>query len=289
MSDPVTSPDPPKELKVNKIQRAGKFKGHDLLVQGRNHLEPTEITAFLKASEDDYFWNSYFILQYWFGCRVSEPALILKEDVSKKEKLIIIRRLKKRGVAGYSEEVHHLSKTLRGCVDRLLEWNEKNGLMENPWLFPSPRKTKKIPKERLGQLRRQDEGWTSISRMSAHNAFKKYAQIANIPENLQHTHVLRHTRATLLLAQGHKVEHVQILLGHANPATTFKYIGVAESLRNKLQGVLEDGMEELAPFMVRTSVRRTAELSRSTESIKDSEFQGEEFIPDELDLDFEEG
>ena len=58
-----------------------------------------------------------------------------------------------------------------------------------------------------------------------------------------YSHVLRHTRATLLLASGVAEEQVQYLLGHSNVQMTRRYLGVAESMRDALNSeVLRKGL-----------------------------------------------
>ncbi len=53
---------------------------------------------------------------------------------------------------------------------------------------------------------------------------EKFVKKANIPENISHPHVLRHTRAIELLRAGIPVTAVQQLLGHASLNTTAMYL-----------------------------------------------------------------
>lgn len=280
-------PDPqPKAPKVNKIAQREAFAGHAVIDEGRKHLEPPELKAFFKEISKDPFWGNYFFITYYFGCRVSEPALILrKQDVSFKDGLIIIRRLKKRDTeSGYKECVYGLTPGLKQVIRNAVGWSRDRSLLGNPWLFPSPRKTWRQPKERQGQLRRLDSGYSAISRMSAHKAFKKAALAAGIPENLCHSHTLRHTRATLMLANGRKPEHVQFLLGHNSLSTTLGYLGVANSMRMRYQveSELGDGFEDISDQFIRKSRRRTAQLSVSPHDVQESEFGAQAVDPELL-------
>jgi integrase/recombinase XerD len=101
----------------------------------------------------------------------------------------------------------------------------------------------------MAKIRRQDEGWRAVSRGTADRKFREAALAAGISFRLAHSHVLRHTRATLLLASGAKEENVQILLGHSSVATTRKYLGVAESLRLRAQTEARLGMGDLGDLM----------------------------------------
>lgn len=252
--------------KVNSLQARGKFTGLDILEQNRSHLEPRELVQFFDALDRDPFWYPYFYIQYYFGCRISEPALLLnKEDISFKNNLVVIRRLKKRdNPNGFSEYVYGLTDGIKKVIKFVREWNKIRGLSDNPFLFPSPRKPRsgKLAKERLGQLRRIDD-FLAISRMSAHTAFKKAAKAASIPEKLRHAHVLRHTRATLMLAAGAPEDHVKFLLGHNSIETTRNYLGEAKSLRMRYQTSAELGFglegSGLEDFGIKT--RREVSLS----------------------------
>lgn len=278
---------PEPKQKVNKIKQRGKFSGFEVIDEKRKHLEPHELRAFFAQVQEDPFWGPYWYLDYYFGCRVSEPALILREDISFKDDLILIRRLKKRNTeSGYSESVYGLTPDLKKVIKRVVNWTKESDLLENPWLFPSPRKTFRQPKERLGQIRRLDSGYSAISRMSAHKAFSRAAAAAGIPERLRHSHTLRHTRATLMLAQGKKPEQVQFLLGHNNLATTLRYIGVAHSLRLRYQvdAELGDGFEDISDQMIRKARRRTAKLAVSSYGVEEGEFGAQGVDPGMLEM-----
>ena len=55
---------------------------------------------------------------------------------------------------------------------------------------------------------------------------KRMARRAGIPEGRVHPHILRHTFATDALRMGVSVPQLQVLLGHARPATTMIYTHV---------------------------------------------------------------
>jgi integrase len=252
------------------IQLRGGFKGQEIVDSQRQHLEPDEVKRLFDVLKPDPYWFGYFRLQYYFGCRISEIALLLKEDVSIEDKGIIIRRLKKRRFplvpfvdekgrkrrrmdktaepgAGFKEHVYSLTPHLQDVVDNVLKVAPK----ENPWLFGSRGSAatrRATPKDRLGQLRRVEaEGrtWRAVSRDTAHTAFVTAAEVANIPERLCHSHVLRHTRATLMLAAGAKPEDVKELLGHASLDITYTYLHVAKSLKLRMDTSAELGLGDV--------------------------------------------
>ena len=214
-------------------------RAREIEQKSREHLEPEELKALWKALRRDAFWFGYFRLQYHFGTRVSEVALVLKEDVSLKTGRIVIRRLKKRDVQdGFHEHVYEMPEKLRNILKEVQPYVHK----DNPWFFGSPYKSKKSHVEsptntgrRMAIIRITDGGWRAVSRSSAENAFKAACQEAKVPKNLSHTHVLRHTRGTLLFAQGAQLSDVQYLLGHTNPKTTQTYVGWAATLKLRAQ------------------------------------------------------
>jgi integrase len=232
-----------KPLRVNTIVRRGYFAGQEIIDKTRMHLEPSELQRFFAYMPVTSFWYPYFFIQYFYGCRLSEPALLLDEDISLDKQQIVIRRLKKVSeAAGYKEHVYPMDPRVLECVKTAQRWKVHREQGDNPFLFPSQRRRAKTGAERLSQLRNID-GWQAVSRFTAHRVFKQISKALKLPDNLQHSHVLRHTRATLLLASGVAEEQVQYLLGHSNVQMTRRYLGVAESVRDTLNSeVLRKGL-----------------------------------------------
>lgn len=246
------------------IKPTGRFRGQEVIDANRKHLEPAEVqrlfTVLREPAVEDRgrvfsfgpFWYGYFAIQYYFGCRVSEVALLLKEDVSFKTEEILIRRLKKRqwkkgddGEAkkvsdGFTESVYWMTPKLVAAVRGALESHDALGVdPKNPWLFGSASARQLgAGTDRLMLLRRTEvDGKTfrAVSRDTADTRFRQAATCARLPLHLRHTHTLRHTRATLALAEGTSEEDVKFLLGHSRIETTRRYLGLAKSLRQRLQ------------------------------------------------------
>ena len=246
------------------IKPTGRFRGQEVIDANRKHLEPSEVRRLFAVLKEPLvedggrrfsfgpFWFGYFAVQYYFGCRVSEVALLLKEDVSFKTKEILIRRLKKRqwkkgedGEAkrvsdGFTESVYGMTDALSEAVQGVLDAHEALGVSsKNPWLFGSGSlRPLGESNDRLMLIRRTEvDGQTfrAVSRDTADSRFRQASTCARVPERLRHTHTLRHTRATLALAEGIPEEDVRFLLGHSRIETTRRYLGVAKSLRLRLQ------------------------------------------------------
>lgn len=220
----------------NSLTPRGHFAGQEIM-RDRQHLDPDELRAFFKALSPTSFWYPYFYIQYFYGCRLSEPALILDEDVSltKRHEQIIIRRLKKaQEESGFREHVYMLDPRVIEVVKTAMAWKEHKKVTENPFLFASNRRrtSDEVGAERLSQLR-NIEGWQSVSRFTAHRVFCKIAKTVKIPENLQHSVVLRHTRAVVLLSSGAVAETVMHVLGHSSMKMTCRYLEVAEIVRGQ--------------------------------------------------------
>ena len=67
--------------------------------------------------------------------------------------------------------------------------------------------------------------------------FYRRAEEAEIPRELSHPHILRHTRAVEMIRAGVPLVTVQVLLGHALSSTTVIYL---ERPRLTLKAILED-------------------------------------------------
>lgn len=245
------------------IKPSGRFRGQEVIDANRKHLEPAEVQRLFTVLREPVvedadkvfnfgpFWYGYFAVQYYFGCRVSEVALLLKEDVSFKTSEILIRRLKKRQFQkrgdevkkvsdGYLECVYGMTPQLADAVRGVFDQHENLGISpKNPWLFGSASaRTLGAGADRMMLIRRTEvdgQTYRAVSRDTTDTRFRQAATCARLPAHLRHTHTLRHTRATLALAEGMTEEDVRFLLGHSRIETTKRYLGIAKSLRLRLQ------------------------------------------------------
>ena len=257
------------------IKPRGYFGGQEVVDAARNHLEPDEVRAFFKTFTPDSasgrtadpYWYGYFRLQFYFGCRVSEPALLLKEDVSFKEKQIVLRRLKKARFAwvqttgedgkkkktmdktaepgsGFVEKVYGLPDQLLNDIKGVLRVAPK----DNPWLFGSRSAAAIVKINEEANRRTHDtkgKAWRAVGRKAAMDRFIKAAAQAGIAEKFRHSHIFRHTRATLLLASGANEWDVFRLLEHSSIDITRRYLHVAEKLRLRMDTTAALGLGDL--------------------------------------------
>lgn len=235
------------------------FLGDALDAHGRQHLEPSELTAFFEAASPHPFWGPYFAIQYYYGARLSEVALIFEADIVLDRRRLLLKRLKKRaGRPSWVEEnfpegvmptTYTIPAKLVDAIKRVRAWKARQGgrVAQSPFLFPSRRVVPAGKKDRLAHLRiAAGPGglYSAVSRSAGHRAFVTFAEEAEIPPALAHSHVLRHTRATLLYAADASAAEVQHLLGHSDEKTTARYIGAAKALKDRFdEKLLERGLE----------------------------------------------
>jgi len=145
-----------------------------------------------------------FEVIYRHGLRRREAALLRWEHVS--EGRVWITRLK-RGRSG--------AYPIHPRTQRLL-WTHQHERTEdeNPYLFTS-----------------RQSGMGPLSPSTIYGLFRRYADLAGIPHERQHPHVLRHSIATHLLESGWDLADVQDWLGQVNIASTQVYAKVTNKRR----------------------------------------------------------
>jgi integrase len=177
-------------------------------------LAATTPLAYLTKEEVERFFSSIpetatrdrvlFDVIYRHGLRRSEAALIRREHLS--DGRIWITRLK----SGISGE-YPIHPTTRRLLWKYLSELGDDGL---PYLFVS----------------RQSDIWP-MSPSTIYGLFRHYAEIAGLPADRQHPHVLRHSIAVHLMNAGWDIADVQDWLGHRDIASTMIYAAVTNKRR----------------------------------------------------------
>lgn len=177
----------------------------------RSRARRTETIKFLTMSETKRLFavikdkrdKAIFLLAYRHGLRASEIGLLRKTDVDLKTLRVMVHRMKGSLSGAHplqADEVKALKAYLRTRSDSL------------PYLFPS-RKGSPIGRGMLDVL------------------IKSYGELAKLPEDKRHFHVLKHSIATHLLDAGADIRFVQDWLGHANIENTVIYATLISSSR----------------------------------------------------------
>jgi site-specific recombinase XerD len=147
--------------------------------------------------------RALFLLAYRHGLRASEVGRLHKTDVDFKQLRIFCHRLK----GSYSGQ-----HTMEPDEVRILKAYLNSREDDSPLLFPS-RRNLPISRQRLDAL------------------MKHYGELAKLPRDKQHFHVLKHTCATHLLETGDDLRFVQDWLGHSNIQNTVIYTHLVSATR----------------------------------------------------------
>lgn len=135
-------------------------------------------------------------LLYGSGLRASELVSLARRAVAGGREFLIVRG------KGDKERLVPLSDRARGALDRWLAMVPG----DSPWLFPS--------------------GKAHLSRVRLFQMLRELAARAGLDPQAVSPHVLRHAFATHLLEGGADLRALQLMLGHADIATTEIYTHV---------------------------------------------------------------
>lgn len=166
------------------------------------YLTPDELRKLFKVIKDKRD-KAIFLIAYRHGLRASEVGLLQKDHVNWKQQRIYISRLK-----GSLDGEH----PMQSDELRILKSYLKTRKDDFPALFVSNR-------------------GTPIRRVMLHYLMKYYAELAGLPSDKRHFHVLKHTIATHLLDTSDDIRFVQDWLGHSNIQNTIIYSQLVSSSR----------------------------------------------------------
>lgn len=155
-------------------------------------------------------------LLYATGMRVTELVTLPLNALSRDMPVLIVRG------KGSKERMVPLSEPAREAIDvyRTVRGDFLKGKADARYLFPSDSKEGHLTRQRVGQL------------------LKALALNAGIDPAKLSPHVLRHAFATHLVSNGADLRAVQLMLGHADIATTQIYTHVLnERLRQLVEQV----------------------------------------------------
>lgn len=181
-------------------------------------LTVSEIQRFLRVinSVRD---RALFTIAYYHGMRVSEIGLLKERDYNKESKQLIISRLKNGRI-----RAHDMKETE---IKYLNAWMSIRGLHgDDTCIFLS----------RQGRV---------ISRRQLDTLMKQYGQLAELPKDKCHFHVLRHSCAVHMIEQDIPVIKVRDWLGHRYLESTLVYANVSDKALSDTANQWHDKLDEI--------------------------------------------
>lgn len=150
---------------------------------------------------------------YATGLRVSEMTRLEVAPFEQRRQTIIITG------KGNKERMVAFTDVALNAAETWLKMREAlPAAVTSPWLFPG-------------------KGDAPISRQKVHQLLKDLAIKAGVDADKVSPHILRHSFATHMLNRGADLRSLQMLLGHADIATTEIYTKTQD---NRLMGLVKD-------------------------------------------------
>jgi integrase len=169
-------------------------------IRSREQLEDMKWSLKRHCSQRDYIM---FLIGINTGLRVSDILKLKTKDLKRKKRITILEGKTKKARTIQLDNIYS-------------EIQEYIKAVESEWLFPSRK------------------GDKPISTIQAYRQLNKAAEMADIPDGIG-THSMRKTFGYWHYKQFKDVAQLQMILNHAHPEITLRYIGItAEEIENNL-------------------------------------------------------
>lgn len=175
-------------------------------------LTPAELLALLKASRQhsNRAWAA-ILIGYEHGLRCSEICDLRLDDLDRKANQIKLRRKK-----GSMTNVQSLEKVqgqpLLDEKKALAAWLAERD-NPGPYLFTSQKGAR-------------------LDTSAMFRLFQSVAEAAGLPRGKRHVHILKHSRASHLVAAGTNLAYIRQRLGHMSASSTARYTHVTDEQAN---------------------------------------------------------
>jgi len=189
-------------LRLTAPSRHGAY--HERRYGGIKYLSQDELKR-LFATITNKRDKAIFLLAYRHGLRASEVGMLKVEDINFNNWRISIARLQNSQGGEYLMQADEI-KVLRTWL--------KERKDNSPYLF-------------------QSRTTSPISRRMVDYLMKKYCELASIPPDKRHFHVLKHSIAMHLLDAGADIRFVQDWIGHKNIRNTVVYASISNRGREE--------------------------------------------------------
>jgi len=212
MDDEIIAANPCLGLGRRRGVQPGKLTKADRQQKIRPMAREQRDALLAKASENhDRRHSVLFKVLAKGGLRPGETFALRPEDIDFRDKTLRVERaLEKdrtvRPTKTYETRIVDLTPELAAALKRYLAWLKEQALRhgwgEPEWLFPN-------------------EAGRPLDEAGVRKVFKQTLERAGLPGFRLYD--LRHTYASLLLAEGAPVTYVSEQMGHSSPATTFRF------------------------------------------------------------------
>ncbi|MEK3899991.1 tyrosine-type recombinase/integrase [Paenibacillus sp. FSL R7-0179] len=181
-----------------------------LLRQDEDTVQPLtddELKQFMRAPDQRQWaqWRDYVIMTLILaaGCRLNEICALEKPEVNFVKKHIALPAAKNKN---RKSRIMPLSMETLRLLKQLIAESEQH--FSTTYVFTT----------NYGE---------PLSEKTIQKAFDKYAEKAKFGRSVS-PHVLRHNFATMAAENGMSIFHLQKIMGHADIATTRKYVQISE-------------------------------------------------------------
>ncbi|WP_297960323.1 site-specific integrase [uncultured Ruminococcus sp.] len=218
-------------------------------------LDDEQVRHVLELLENEPIkWKTIMYLLIYSGIRRGELLGLEWKDISFEKKVISIRRtsqaVERMGIITKSPKNDTSYRTIKlsdTVLDLLREyqqyWQKRRTELDDYWqdniqIILADGSTQTVPNDRL--FTKVDS--TPMNPYSVSDWVRKFVKRNNLPYFTPHS--LRHTHATLLIAEGVSIPTVSRRLGHSSIATTSKiYIHAIQSADEIASNALEDKLK----------------------------------------------
>lgn len=185
-----------------------------------NYLTMAQIKNILKAikkhSKTPLRDELMILLGLSLGLRVSELIQLKFSDVDDSEMAVYCNR-KKNSISNKIPITPSLWKKIK-------LYKEESNKLFNDFIFSSSKST-------------------TITPQGVNGILKKYGELAKIPKEFLHYHILKHTAGVFLAESGYTTSEIKYILGHKEVKSTQIYVGFSkgqyETIENKLRNDLD--------------------------------------------------
>lgn len=197
-----------------------------------HYLSPTEANNLLATVKNPKH-RIIFLLLIDCGLRVSECVTLRYKNFDFKNRVLIVRSLKKR-----DKNIVRTIPLSSRLYEQLANYlNAKAGIQSNDYLFPNPNYQKAKEQGKTPLSVGEGSGVRPhITRFAVNRVLERIQYKMPVTNINLHPHTLRHTFATQHLSSGTPIHNIKEMLGHSNLNTTLIYTHIpTEQLRKNVE------------------------------------------------------